>query len=189
MTQEAYNFFFATLGLALAVFVCLLALLLIVDRHDKLQVMRHVRPLAIEFAALAAIGSMIGSLMLSEVVGYVPCRFCWYQRAFMYPAAIVLLVQLVGRNSFLAELRRPYLLYTAAALALGGLPISIYHRYVQARGTTGSCDPNNPCSTKYIRDEYGFITVPVIAGIAFVAIVFFIAVHIADSRKNTAKQK
>ena len=42
------------------------------------------------FATLVAIVCSIGSLIYSEVVGFIPCRFCWYQRYLMYPVALIL---------------------------------------------------------------------------------------------------
>ncbi len=43
---------------------------------------------------LIAATSTLGSLFFSEVMGLVPCVLCWYQRIFMFPLAIILLVGL-----------------------------------------------------------------------------------------------
>ena len=34
--------------------------------------------------------STAGSFWFSEVGGFVPCEFCWYQRILMYPLVVVL---------------------------------------------------------------------------------------------------
>jgi disulfide bond formation protein DsbB len=43
------------------------------------------------FAAwLVALGSTAGALFIGEVMGKTPCLLCWYQRAFMFPLAVIL---------------------------------------------------------------------------------------------------
>ena len=43
------------------------------------------------FAAwLVALGSTGGALFIGEVLGQAPCDLCWFQRAFMFPLAVVL---------------------------------------------------------------------------------------------------
>jgi len=52
---------------------------------------REVWPLL--FAAwLVALVSSLAALFIGEVIGQVPCVLCWYQRAFMFPLAFILLV-------------------------------------------------------------------------------------------------
>jgi disulfide bond formation protein DsbB len=43
------------------------------------------------FAAwLIALASTLGALFIGEVMGKTPCLLCWFQRAFMFPLAVVL---------------------------------------------------------------------------------------------------
>ncbi len=45
------------------------------------------------FAAwLVALFSTLGALFIGEVMGQTPCVLCWFQRAFMFPLALVLAV-------------------------------------------------------------------------------------------------
>ena len=44
-------------------------------------------------AFVTALTAMLGSLYYSEMAGFVPCTLCWYQRIFMYPLAVILLVE------------------------------------------------------------------------------------------------
>ncbi len=39
-------------------------------------------------------GATLGSLFLSEIVESPPCSLCWYQRVFMYPLPIIVLMGL-----------------------------------------------------------------------------------------------
>ncbi len=43
-------------------------------------------------AWLVALVASLGALFIGEVMGQAPCALCWYQRAFMFPLAVVLAV-------------------------------------------------------------------------------------------------
>ncbi|TCM46134.1 disulfide bond formation protein DsbB [Rhizobium sp. PP-F2F-G48] len=43
-------------------------------------------------AWVIALASTLGALFIGEVMGQAPCDLCWYQRAFMFPLAVVLAV-------------------------------------------------------------------------------------------------
>ncbi|MDO9174904.1 MAG: disulfide bond formation protein B, partial [Actinomycetota bacterium] len=43
-------------------------------------------------AAIVAVTATSGSLWFSESAGWIPCRFCWFQRIFMYSLAVILTV-------------------------------------------------------------------------------------------------
>ena len=44
----------------------------------------------LQIAAVVAVTAMAGSLYLSEGAHFTPCLLCWYQRAAMYPLAVIL---------------------------------------------------------------------------------------------------
>ena len=109
-----------------------------------------------------ALTATLGSLFYSEVAGFVPCEFCWYQRILMYPLALILLVALVSRS----RVEPRYIV----ALAAVGLPISIYHYQLQMFPEQATvCSSFVPCSVKEL-EEWGFITIPFMAGAAFLSI-------------------
>lgn len=117
--------------------------------------------------AVAAV-AMVGSLIYSEVYHFEPCRLCWYQRIAMYPLAIVLLVGALRRD-------RAVRLY-GLPLSVVGLGISIWHYFIQTFPSLegGSCDPNNPCSSKWV-EVFGFISIPFMAGAGFLLITVLLA--------------
>jgi disulfide bond formation protein DsbB len=43
-------------------------------------------------AWLVALAATAGALFIGEVMGQAPCVLCWYQRAFMFPLAVILAV-------------------------------------------------------------------------------------------------
>ncbi|MDY7105039.1 MAG: disulfide bond formation protein B [Actinomycetota bacterium] len=125
-------------------------------------VLAEVRPYALALAALVAVTSMLGSLYMSEVAGFEPCHYCWLQRYVMYPLAVVLTVAAVFRATWIKFIGIP--------AALGGLAISIRHYWIQVYPDSGgSCDPDVPCNLRYV-DEFGFVSIPFMAGCGFVAI-------------------
>lgn len=106
--------------------------------------------------------AMLASLYYSQVVGFIPCEFCWYQRIAMYPIAVLLLVAVATRSRV-----SPRYIVTLAAI---GLALSIYHYQMQLfPDGGGSCAGPVPCTGKYVQ-EFGFITIPFMAGCGFVSI-------------------
>ncbi len=110
-----------------------------------------------------AILAMASSLYLSEVVGFVPCELCWFQRIAMYPLVLVLGAGLV--------LREPGVWRFALPLSVVGLPISIYHVIIQLQPSLDivSCEASAPCTSRYVA-VFGFLSIPGMAGAAFLLI-------------------
>ena len=77
-----------------------------------MQAGREVQRIALWLAFTVAAGATAGSLYFSEVEHFVPCRMCWFQRIFMYPLAIVLLVAAIRKDRAVK--------YTAVPLAAIG---------------------------------------------------------------------
>lgn len=160
--------------LAVLSLVTSVALVISYATGDRLGLWAAIRPLSTEFAAAVAVTATAGSLYLSEGAGYTPCRLCWVQRGFMYPAAVLLVLALVTRN---AALR-----LAAGALAVGGLAVAIFHRYEQEFGGVGDfCQADNPCSLRWV-DHFGFITIPTMAGIGFLTIAVLVGLRHLDDR-------
>lgn len=128
----------------------------------------HRRVLAATIPGVA----MLGSLWLSEVVGFVPCRLCWWQRFVMYPLAFVLPPLVVAARPRAAAL-------VGVPAALVGGAISSWHLVVQARPALGgACSVDVPCNVAYVR-ELGFLTIPGMALLGFVAIAALLAPDLA----------
>lgn len=118
--------------------------------------------LALPLATLIAFGATAGSLFFSEVADYTPCVLCWYQRIAMYPLVIVCGVAALRRDA--------HVLKTVLPITVIGASISIWHIMIEQRPALGGmCDPQAPCALKWIN-EFGFLTLPTMALIAFVAI-------------------
>ena len=122
-------------------------------------------------AWLVATVATLGSLYLSEVADFPPCRFCWFQRIAMYPLVVVLGVGWLCRRSGTVSTRA-----SGLVLAGIGLAVNLWHVAIEIRPTlegTG-CDPANPCSLRWV-EQLGFWTIPRMATVAFVLVIVGLA--------------
>jgi len=74
---------------------------------------------ALGLAWIIALISSLAVLFIGEVLGQTPCILCWFQRAFMFPLAIVLGLGLWWQDSRVGRY--------GVALALGGAAVAMYH--------------------------------------------------------------
>ena len=127
--------------------------------------------------AFAVAGTAMGaSLYYSEGVGFIPCEFCWFQRIAMYPLAVILLVAAITRDDRVAK----YVIPIAAI----GLLLSIYHYQLQVFPEQGgACSSGVPCTTRYV-EEFGFISIPFMAGCGFLSVLALQFAMIRARRAN-----
>ena len=176
MAVSDVTLLFAVLALVLGGFLMALAVGWLVARDAAASVVARLRPFATELAASIAVVCTLGSLYLSEVAEFDPCYLCWVQRFFMYPAAGLLVVALVSGSTLLVK--------AAAVLAALGLPVSIFHRIEQEVGEIGDfCEATNPCGGKWV-DEFGFMTIPTMAAIGFVGVLYFSLLALGSDRSQ-----
>ena len=131
---------------------------------------------ALWMAWVVAAVATTGSLIYSEVIHFLPCKLCWFQRIAMYPMSVVLLVGALRKDAA----ARLY----ALPLAFTGLAISIWHYLVQSFPSMegGSCDPAVPCSAKYV-DVFGFTSIPFMAGAGFTLIAVLLLFYVRPSNE------
>lgn len=180
MDTDAVQVFAAllTVVVLLATVVVIVAWLL----RGRVAVAREVHAMVsgagLWLAWIVAAGAMAGSLYMSEVANYVPCNLCWYQRIPMYSLAVILLIASVRRDVAVR--------WYAIPLAAIGFVISVYHYFLEwfPQIETNVCSITVPCSTIWFR-EFGFISLPFMAGSAFV---FIIAVLATTPRMNSSLQ-
>jgi disulfide bond formation protein DsbB len=105
-----------------------------------------------------------GSLFLSEVIGYEPCKLCWFQRIFMYPLVFLLGIACYKNDRTII----PYIL----PLSVIGGSISLYHYMEQKLPGMAKilpCSAGVPCNEDYLN-WLGFINIPFMALVAFILI-------------------
>jgi disulfide bond formation protein DsbB len=126
---------------------------------------------------LAFIG-MVGSLLLSEVMGYPPCILCWYQRIFMYSMVFVVGTGILMRDENME--------YYALPLSIVGLLISIYHNllyYGIIPESIGPCSVGVSCTLEQVT-WLGFITIPLMSMMTFIVITGILLFKFNSRRNN-----
>lgn len=109
----------------------------------------------------------LGSLFLSDVAGWTPCKDCWLQRIFMYPQVVLLIIALIAKDKKVAK----YIL----VLSLIGIVLSTHHYIEQIEATffppeTGlePCDDTGVSCARTYTFRFGYITIPMMALTVFV---------------------
>jgi disulfide bond formation protein DsbB len=157
----AVTTFLALLALLAALGVIAVVVLAVAGRLGAVREQFGTTALWLAFAV--ATTATAGSLYLSEVARYVPCTLCWYQRIAMYPLVIILGIAAWRVD---AGVRR-----YVVPLAATGAVIAAYHAALQRLPglPSDACSLDAPCTAIYV-ERLGFVTIPVMALIGFVAI-------------------
>ncbi|MEG2047890.1 MAG: disulfide bond formation protein B [Comamonas sp.] len=116
-------------------------------------------------AWLLALGSTLVVLFVGEVMGQEPCVLCWFQRAFMFPLAIILAI---------ACYRSDFAVWRyALPLAIGGGLIALGHSLLYA-GLLAQpivpCTATGPSCTDAGMTLFGVVPLPLLALAAFMSI-------------------
>jgi disulfide bond formation protein DsbB len=123
---------------------------------------------SILLAWIVALIALCGSLFFSEMLLFEPCKLCWIQRICMYP-----LVLLLGIASYRNE---RWIIPYALPLSMIGACFSAFHymeEKIPALAEAMPCRVGIPCNVDYIN-WLGFITIPLLAFVAFVLITIFL---------------
>jgi len=170
MSTNTLTLLFATLavlgGIAAASLVALRLLPLPKGRAAATEL---VAGQEIPLAFMVALVATLGSLYLSEVAHFVPCRLCWYQRIAMYPLPVLLGIAWWRHDESVRW-------YAVPLASIGGC-ISIYHILVEHFPSLESsrvCEAANPCTIRWV-ERFGFLTIPAMALCAFALIVALLA--------------
>ena len=104
------------------------------------------------FGFAAALLMTLASLYLSEVRHFLPCRFCWFQRIFMFSSAVILTIAAVRRDRGIK--------WYAGPLAGIGILLSSWHLLLEHGVVQDSkqCAATVPCAVPNLisfgsRDE------------------------------------
>ncbi len=134
------------------------------------NVRASVAPSALWLAWVVALTCSLGSLYLSEVAHFVPCKLCWYQRICMYPLVVLLLVAAIKHSREIARATLP--------LIAIGVAISTYHYLLErfpSMAGAATCDPAAPCTIVWIW-RFHYLSIPAMAFSGFLLIATLILV-------------
>ena len=128
-----------------------------------------------------------GSLFYSEIERFQPCELCWYQRLFMYPLSITLLLLACYGANRAARYVLP--------LAVVGAGVSTYHVLVQygaiteptacLRSSVGGC-AFNWLAVPLQNASFGYLAIPTLALTAFLLLIGFLVLAGAGTADDAA---
>jgi disulfide bond formation protein DsbB len=136
------------------------------DAYSKLT--DFIQDYALELAFLQASIATAGSLFMSNVLQWTPCRLCWFQRIFMYPLVLILGVSILFNSRDVKDYVIP--------LTLIGIPIAGYHfitQRVEQFHAAGCSITQVSCATEYTF-HFGYITIPAMALTAFIVVLILV---------------
>jgi disulfide bond formation protein DsbB len=112
-----------------------------------------------------------GSLFYSQIAGFIPCEFCWFQRTLMYPLSILTLLVAARGDNRAARYLLP--------LPIVGAGTSIYHMLIERNviKEPKQCNINVPggCGINWISNHsFGYLPIPTLALTAFLLIIGFL---------------
>ena len=131
---------------------------------------------ALGLAWIVALVASLAALFIGEVMGQTPCVMCWFQRAFMFPLAIVLGLGLWWQDSRVGRY--------GVALALGGAAVAMYHigLYVGViPEAIQPCTATGPSCTDDNQVIFG-IPIPLMALVAFTMIGVLAAISLKEKQ-------
>lgn len=130
------------------------------------------------FAFLVSLIATFGSLFFSEIMNFIPCSLCWYQRIFIYPLVFIFLINLLFPDDKMFKYAFP--------LVIIGWSISVYHNLLMLKiipEELSPCVQGVPCSVDYLN-WFGFITIPLLSFLAYTIILILLIIL---KKENNAK--
>lgn len=122
--------------------------------------------------------AVVGSLVYSEIVGFPACDLCWYQRIFLYPQAVIILMAMIRKDKTVIDYLVP--------LSIMGAIVAFYQSLVQWGFSFGSIlectSSGGECARVYVN-EYSYITIPFMSLSVFVYIIVLKYVYYSHGRK------
>jgi|SRR3989338_7191595 len=149
--------------------VIALALLFFRPRENKFLGFIDKHYLTLGF--LVSLFSALFSLVYSEIIGFLPCVLCWYQRVFLFPLPFIF-------GSAIWHKDRKIVKYTLPLIAVG-LVIAIYQNFFYYFGSGSSlpCDASGvSCYQQLISEFGGYISIPMLALSSFLGLLALVLV-------------
>jgi disulfide bond formation protein DsbB len=132
---------------------------------------------ALGLAWIIALVASLAVLFIGEVLGQMPCVLCWFQRAFMFPLAIILGVGLWWQDQKVGRY--------GIVLALGGAAVALWHMGLYVGIIPESikpCTETGPSCTDDNQLVFG-VPIPLMALAAFIIIGLLSALSLKETHK------
>lgn len=133
------------------------------------------KELALPAAWIIALTSSLAVLYIGEVLGQTPCNLCWFQRAFMFPLAIILGFGMWWQDERVGRY--------GVALSLGGMAVALWHLglYIGLLPERiKPCTANGPSCTDG-NQIFLYLPIPLLSLVSFFLIATFSIISLRSS--------
>jgi disulfide bond formation protein DsbB len=173
MNVQTVHYLNVSLGFGVIVLqiLCVVALLLLFFGPKKNAYLDFIDKHVLILGFLISFFSAVFPLVYSEIIHFLPCYLCWWQRVFMFPLVLMFGVALWDKD-------RKVIRYALPLLCAGTL-VSIYHNFFYYFGENGNlpCDASGVSCYQHIVSEFGgYISIPMMALSAFFALLTLLAI-------------
>lgn len=124
--------------------------------------------LVLFLAWIIALAASLGALFIGEVMGQTPCILCWYQRAFMFPLALVLAVSALRIDRGVWRYALPL---SGVGLLIAAYHVLLYYGFIPE--AVVPCGQGPSCSDAKMT-IFEVVPLPVLSLLAFAAISFLL---------------
>jgi len=110
------------------------------------------------------------SLFYSEIIGFLPCKLCWFQRIFLFSQVVLFGMAYLKKDRKVAHYSFP--------LLAAGFFVAIYQNFIYYfQASTASCDASGVSCVQRLVDEFGgYISFPMFSLITFIALMTVLVV-------------
>lgn len=136
--------------------------------------------ISLYFAWVVSLTGFLTSLYFGEVLSLEPCRLCWYQRASLFPLALLLGIATYRNDRTMAGYCIP--------LSLIGMSFALYQileQYFPSLQNTVLCDHSVSCRES-VFTLFGFMTFPMVSAMGFFLIFMFLVFSLFYKKKSVS---
>ncbi|MBI3888906.1 disulfide bond formation protein B [Candidatus Nomurabacteria bacterium] len=158
-------------GVIIAQIFCVVALFLLFFGPKKNFYLDFINKHVLILGFLISFVSAVFPLVYSEIIHFLPCYLCWWQRVFMFPLVLMFAVALWDKD-------RKVIRYALPLLCAGFL-VSLYQNFFYYFGESSAlpCDASGVSCYQHLVSEFGgYISIPMMALTAFFALLTLLVV-------------
>lgn len=144
--------------------ILVLVVLLLSDKKRKSKLLKKFAKIADKYTFIMALVATLGSLYYSEIAGFEPCKYCWFQRILMYPLVIIMYIAIRIKDKYVSRYVLP--------ISVMGTLLAGYHYLTQLGWLPSTCIATGysvGCAKVFVM-TFGYITIPMMSFTAFLLI-------------------
>lgn len=177
MSVADTNFFLGFATLAMQFVAGALLIIFVLRKRDGFHdIADSVGSFGLWAALLISFGAAVVNVYYSDILGVEACYWCWWQRIFLYPQAVLFAMALWKEKYAQTAID------ASLAMSVIGAGIALYHHALQMLPGSGlPCPAIGVSCSQRMLFEFGYITYPLMAFSLF-ALLFVIMLLVRERR-------